>query len=148
MILKFMKRFFVLTSLVFASLDMMAQEHEMGKLTWQPRAGISVATLIDGKGDAKDGYRVGLAVGAELEYQIANRWGLGVGLLYAAQGSKIEGNAMGNPSYTVQMDYINVPLFAKWYIVKNKRIALKAGIQPGFNVRERAKGNGIDQSLE
>ena len=50
-------------------------------------------------------------------------------------GNKLDGTA------TVKLDYINIPILANVYVVKN--LAVKLGIQPAFNVNSKmAYSNG------
>ena len=50
------------------------------------------------------------------------------------QGSK-------NDDVKMNLDYINVPILANIYVVKG--LALKAGIQPAFNVSNKVKSDGV-----
>ena len=49
---------------------------------------------------------------------------------------------------TMKLDYINVPIMANFYVVKG--LALKAGIQPGFNVNSKlsASENKVSGSVD
>ena len=43
---------------------------------------------------------------------------------------------------TNRLDYINVPIMANVYVVKG--LAVKLGVQPGFNVSNKLKVNNLD----
>ena len=120
---------------MLASVASFAQ-HSVGTVTIQPKVGISVATLTDG--DDVDP-RIGLVAGAEFEYQATDIFSISAGALYSMQGAKTDG-------MTVKMDYINIPILANVYVVKG--LAVKLGIQPGFNVNSEASIKGSGYSVE
>ena len=78
------KLFFVLSTMLF-SVGAFAQ-HEVGSLTIQPKVGLNIANYTNSNGTDS---RIGLAIGAEFESQITNRFSLSVGALYSMQGAKI-----------------------------------------------------------
>ena len=99
--------------------------------------------------------RVGVAAGVEAEYGIAENFGISAGLLYSQQGVKSNegwgavftdevGDLIGGWAFegktTVKLDYINIPILAQFYPVKG--LAIKAGIQPGFNVLKKVALDG------
>ena len=124
------KLFFVLSTMLF-SVGAFAQ-HEVGSLTIQPKVGLNIANYTNSDGTDS---RIGLAIGAEFESQITNRFSLSVGALYSMQGAKIatvDASTGINVKTTFKTDYINIPIMANVYVVQG--LALKAGIQPGINV--------------
>ena len=82
--------------------------------------------------------RVGFAGGIEAEYGIAKNFGLTAGLLYSMQGASVK-DAEGDPK--LEMNYVNIPILVNAYVAKG--LALKAGIQPAFNVSNKVKVDGI-----
>jgi hypothetical protein len=88
----------------------------------QPKVGLSIANVTDIDGTDP---RYGVVAGAEFEYGVSDIFGLSAGALYSMQGAK-DGDA------TLKLDYINVPILANVYVTKG--LAIKLGIQPGFNV--------------
>ena len=129
-----MKKFMMMVAMAFATLTASAQA-EAGTLTLKPLVGINVANITDGNGDAK----VGLAAGAELGYQLNESFAVTAGAIYSMQGAK-------NDEYKVNLDYINIPILANYYITKG--LAVKAGIQPAFKVKSEAKEDGVSVDLE
>lgn len=111
-------------------------QNEVGQVTLKPMVGITNATITDDD-DSKS--RVGLAAGAELEYGVAQNFGLTVGAVYSMQGAK---SKMDGQDLKINNDYINVPILANYYVVSG--LAIKAGIQPGFKVNSKIKYNGTD----
>ena len=108
-------------------------QHAVGTVTIQPKVGLNVASLT--KSDGADP-RIGLAAGAELEYQATDMVSIAGGVIYSMQGNKYEGTLLGvNGKWTNKLDYINVPIVANVYVVKG--LAVKLGIQPGFKVNSQ-----------
>ena len=97
--------------------------------------GVNIANLT-GEGDSSP--RIGLAAGAEFQYQVSRAFGLSAGLVYSMQGAKASGIYEDlKVKTTVKTDYINIPIMANIYVVRG--LALKFGIQPGFNVNSSYK---------
>ena len=70
----------------------------------------------------------------------ANDWfGIALGLNYAQQGWKVDGN-------TLKLDYLNVPLVADFYVARG--LALKTGVQFGFLMNAKADEGDIKNSCE
>ena len=141
-----MKKFFIAASMMMLSVGALAQ-HEVGSLTIQPKVGLNIASITEG--DDSDP-RVGLAAGAEFEYQLTNMFSLSAGALYSMQGAKSTGTVQGvKAKMTVKTDYINIPILANVYVAPG--FAVKLGIQPGFNVNSSykvsAQGVNVSGSL-
>ncbi len=120
-----MKNIFLATALLLSSVATFAQ-HEVGSITIQPKVGVNIANITKNEGHDQ---RFGIAGGAEFEYQATDIFSVSAGALYSMQGAK-------NDNTTVQFDYINVPILANVYVAKG--LAIKAGVQPGFNIRHKA----------
>ena len=129
-----MKKFMMMVAMAFATLTASAQA-EAGTLTLKPLVGINVANITDGNGDAK----VGLAAGAELGYQLNESFAVTAGAIYSMQGAKNDGVKMN-------LDYINIPILANFYITKG--LAVKAGIQPAFKVKSEAKVDVVSVDMD
>ena len=108
-------------------------QNAKGAVTVQPKVGMNLANFTVDNCDTK----VGLIAGAELEYGLESNMGLAVGLVYSMEGFK-------NNDIKYHLDYINIPVVFNYYAAKG--LALKAGLQPGFNVRHKAT-NG-DQTVD
>lgn len=135
-----MKKIFLVAAMMVSSVAMFAQQ-AVGTWSIQPKIGLNVANLTDADADS----RIGLAVGAELQYQATDIFAITGGILYSMQGCKdSESGATG----TVKLDYINVPILANVYVVKG--LAVKLGIQPGFNVNSKlkAKTSGVSAEVD
>lgn len=136
-----MKRIILAVSMMVLALGTNAQR-EVGSLTFQPKLGLNISGYTD-EGDIDTSPRLGLVAGGEFEYQATEMLGLAVGLVYSAQGEKAKANGV---TLTLQADYFNIPIIANLYVAKG--LALKFGIQPGFNVKSmlEAKNNGMKVS--
>ena len=130
-----MKKFFIVLSVMLFSVGDYAQ-HEVGSLTIQPKVGLNITSITN---TVSPKARVGLALGAELESQITNKFSLSVGALYSQQGAKSSGVSQGiYVKNTIKIDYINIPIMANVYVVRG--LAFKAGIQPGININASYSG--------
>lgn len=123
-----MKKIILMAVMALATVSSFAQ-HAVGTFTIQPKVGLNLANVTDGDGDI----RVGAVAGAEFEYQISDIFSLSAGALYSMQGCK--GEVEGYDA-TVKLDYLNIPILANVYVAKG--LAVKLGIQPGFNVTSKA----------
>ena len=132
-----MRKLMVLVAMLMMTVIASAQ-HEEGDLMVQPKVGLNIATLSDADKAITD-----LHFGIEAEYMVAENFSLGLGANLSNQGAKYdyyELNANGEDSrnkYTVDLDYVHVPILASYYIIPG--LAVKAGIQPGFKMKAKAK---------
>ena len=131
-----MKKILVVAALMLSSVSTFAQ-HAVGSFNLQPKVGVSIANLTEVKGSDP---RVGLVAGVEGEYQASDIFSVSAGVLYSMQGAK--GNIGNFIDATNRLDYINVPIMANVYVVKG--LAVKLGVQPGFNVSNKIKVNNLD----
>lgn len=134
-----------MAAFVLSSVASFAQQ-AAGTFTLQPKVGLNVASMTELDGSDP---RIGLAVGAEGQYQFSDLVGVSFGLLYSQQGATGEFNFMGiNADQTMKLDYINVPILANVYLYKG--LAVKLGIQPAFKVNSSVKTtvNGNSKSVD
>ena len=122
-----MKKLFLMAVMALATVSSFAQQ-AVGTFTIQPKIGLNLANLTDSKADI----RAGVAAGVEFEYQVSDIFSLSAGALYSMQGCK---NTIEDVDVTTKLDYINVPILANVYVVKG--LAVKLGLQPGFNVSHK-----------
>ncbi|WP_273532441.1 porin family protein [Leyella lascolaii] len=134
-----MRKVIIMAVLMLSSVAAFAQR-PVGSLTVQPKIGMNFATLT--KADDSES-RIGLVAGAELEYQISDIFSISGGALYSQQGC--EWSEDGS-TRTNKLDYINIPILANVYVVKN--LAVKVGVQPAFNVNSKAKASQGDSSVQ
>lgn len=122
-----MKKLILMAVMALATVSSFAQQ-AVGTFTIQPKIGLNLANLTDGDADL----RAGVATGVEFEYQVSDIFSLSAGALYSMQGCK---NTIQDVDVTTKLDYINVPILANVYVVKG--LAVKLGLQPGFNVSHK-----------
>ena len=134
-----MRKVIIMAVLMLSSVAAFAQR-PVGSLTVQPKIGMNFATLT--KADDSES-RIGLVAGAELEYQISDIFSISGGALYSQQGC--EWSEDGS-TRTNKLDYINIPVLANVYVVKN--LAVKVGLQPAFNVNSKQKASKGDASVQ
>ena len=136
-----MKKLFLAVVAMMVSATTFAQ-NEVGQLTIQPKVGVNIANITDAD-DADP--RIGLAAGAEFEYGLTDNIGLSAGVLYSMQGVK---TTIIDDDCTWKLDYLNVPILANFYVAKG--LALKLGVQPGFKLSSKVKGeaSGVTAELE
>ena len=123
-----MKKYLFAIIMLFIYSNSFAQ-HQPNSLTIQPRIALNISNITDGGGSDS---RFGLGAGFELEYQLNKRFSVAGGLLYSMQGAK---NRIKDMDVTLKMDYVNMPILCNIYL--NKYVALKVGVQPGFNVNHK-----------
>ena len=137
-----MKKMMMMLIMATVALTASAQNtlRDNGTFTLQPKVGIGIGRL---SGEWKtysgveDKSRIGLVAGVEGEYYATEWLGIALGVNYAQQGWKMEGNGLEE---TFKYDYLNVPLTGNFYVAKG--LALKTGVQFGFLMS--AKDEGVD----
>lgn len=118
---------------------------EVGTLTLQPKIGMNLASIVNGKEirgyDSK--VLVGLTGGIEAEYVVANKFSVALGALYSKQGCAFD---VPVDYDHISLDYLNIPIVANYYIIPG--LAIKAGIQPSFlmGAKDKWKEDGHSDS--
>jgi hypothetical protein len=137
-----MKKMMMIAAMMIAAISANAQ-NEVGQITLQPKVGMNISNVTGDVWNGDKKAKVGLVAGVEAEYGIAENFGLAFGVLYSMEGCKVKyaGEGTGN----VNLDYINIPILAQYYVVPG--LAIKAGVQPAFNVRHKVGGD-YDMDLE
>jgi hypothetical protein len=109
-----------------------AQEVQFGA-----KAGVNFANLTGDDADGADA-RTSFHVGAVAEIKINEKFSVQPELLYSSQGAstkdKFEGITFES---TLKLDYINVPIMAKYYVADS--FSLEVGPQIGFLVAAEAE---------
>lgn len=122
----------ILTAILTMVVVVKAQ-HEEGDFMVQPKVGLNIATLSDADKAITD-----LHFGIEAEYMVTDNFSLGLGAILSNQGAKYDyWDESGQNKYTVDLDYVHVPILASYYVLPG--LAVKAGVQPGFKMRAKAK---------
>ena len=138
-----MKKLMILAVMAIASLTANAQQ-EVGTWSVTPKVGVNLATITDAD-DAS--FKFGLMAGADLHYQLTDKFAVSAGLFYSMQGAKEKINFLGETvKYTYNLDYVNIPILANYYVIPG--LAIKLGLQPAFNVKHKVKGESHGNSSE
>lgn len=136
-----MKRLIISLAILLPTVAAMAQ-HEEGDFTIQPKVGLNIATLSDADKSITD-----LHFGLEAEYMMSDNLSLGFGAILSNQGGKYDFlDENGKNKYTVDLDYVHVPILVSYYVLPG--LAVKAGIQPGFKMRAKAKFDDATVDLD
>jgi opacity protein-like surface antigen len=134
-----MKKLVIIAAIaVFGITSANAQEVRIGA-----KGGVNLATL---GGDVENAdHRTAFHLGGLVEIPLSERFAIQPEILYSAQGAEYEdsGSFAGVPyDYTVttKLDYIQVPVMAKVYLVEG--LALEAGPQVAFLVNDKYEYDG------
>lgn len=141
-----MKKIMFIVAMAVMAVAAKAQ-NAVGEITLKPMVGMTIANITDSDGDSK----IGVAAGLEAEFGVADKFGVTVGAVYSMQGTKSAASVSGyNASAKINLDYINIPILANYYLAPG--FAIKAGIQPGFKVNSELKvksgGTEIKQDFD
>ena len=131
-----MKKFLASALMLLAASTTTFAQNAVGSFSLQPKAGISIADMTDTQGTTS---RIGFVGGLEGEYQASDIFSLSLGVNYSQEGFK-----MKNSDNKIKLDYINVPILANVYLTKG--LAVKVGVQPGFNVGNSVTVDGNTMS--
>lgn len=139
-----MKKLMIMAAFMVAAVTANAQG-EVGSLTIQPKIGMNLASVINGKeiGGNKTKTLVGMVGGIEAEYVVANKFSVALGALYSKQGCAFD---VPYDYSHLSLDYLNIPIVANYYIIPG--LAIKAGIQPSFlmGAKDKWKDDGYSDS--
>ncbi len=125
-------------AIFFSATGANAQTPAAGSITVTPMVGVNLSNL-QGDNDVTMDYKTGLNVGAEALYMCNDNLGISAGAMYSQQGCKVKNTTLG-------IDYINVPVMLNTYVAPG--LAIKAGVQAGFKVNDKATANGVSVDLE
>jgi len=123
--------FAAFTVFTFAALQ--AQEIRFGA-----KAGVNIASLGGDLGIAELSSRTSFHIGGLVEFPLSEKFSLQPELMYSSEG--FDQWIIFLPSTEVELEYIRVPILAKYYIIKG--LSLEAGPNLGFLLS--AKNNGED----
>jgi hypothetical protein len=146
------KVFLAIAAVVLSATTAMAQS-EAGSVYIKPMVGGTLTTLTK-LDDTK--MKLGLVGGAEFGYQISDEFAVTAGVLASMQGAKSKkltftdngASVTGDGKYN--MTYLNIPIMANYYVAPG--LAIKAGIQPGFLLKNKLtatyRSGGVEVDFE
>jgi len=107
------------------------------------KGGLNLTTFSGGNYyDAKS--LVGFQVGGFAEIKVIERLSIQPEVLFSTQGAKLDGGSFGD--FDTKLNYINVPVLAKFYITK--QFTVEAGPQIGFLVSAKSEGDDVKDSFK
>lgn len=100
------------------------------------KAGVNFASFTSTSDDFTDKKaRVGIHAGVLSEFPISDMFSIQAEAMYSQQGYKLaSAGVLSDDSVEYQLDYINVPVLAKIYLVEG--LSIEAGPQFGFKINE------------
>jgi hypothetical protein len=146
-----MKKLVLFTSLViFVITDSYAQDISFGA-----KAGLNFASITGDDVDDLDG-RTAFHVGVVVEISVSDKFSVQPELFYSSQGATMEDSYTEEgfnvrEDGTIKLDYINLPIMAKYYVAEG--FSLEAGPQIGFLMNSEAEvdltvsGDGVSESI-
>ncbi len=118
------------------------------KIRFGAKAGVSISKITgDDLGDLN--MRTSLLIGGVAEIPISDKFSVQPEILYSAQGAKKDSEGVG-AELVYKLDYINVPVMAKYYIIEG--FSIEAGPQIGFLISSKidweAEGESGSEDIE
>lgn len=119
--------------IILCAVAILAVSVAQAQVRFGVKAGLNISTLT---GDVDVDPMVGAHVGGVVEFKFSEKFSLQPELLYSMQGAQ-------NSPAEIHLDYLSVPIMAKYYIIKG--LSVEAGPQIGVGVRyEDANGNDLE----
>lgn len=107
------------------------------------KAGVNFANLSNSNGDMKTAFHVGVLA----EVFINEKFSVQPELLYSSQGTSLKEEFLGGSiDVKTNLDYINIPIMAKYYLMDG--LSVQAGPQVGFLVKAEGKSGGETQDIK
>ncbi len=140
----------LLLFVVLASLGLVSNAQEEG-IRFGAKAGVNFANISGDETDDVDG-KTGFHVGAVVEIPLSDKFAFQPELVYSTQGAKSEFTEdlgggildLGTTTfeYSTKLNYLNIPLMAKFYPVQG--FSIQAGPQIGFLLsgKEKVESSG------
>lgn len=116
-----MKNLFLSAIVTFTLMSVNAQD-----ISYGVKAGVNIANTCSSNTDPRTSFHLGGMV----EFSISQIFSIQPELLYSAQGAR-------NSDISINTDFINVPIMAKYYILDD--LSLEAGPQIGFLIKSERK---------
>lgn len=139
-----MKKIVIILSVVLFAGIAQAQNFSFG-----PKVGINYS-MVSGDVTEAPTARYGLNIGGFAEYQFTKMWAVEGALMYSAQGVKDKWDAGEGTivSSVIKADYLNVPLLAKYYVVRGFNVFI--GPQFGFllSAKNHQSASGFDPQTD
>lgn len=123
---------------IFVSITVMSQNQ---KVKIGVKAGLNISSLAFDENEMNSSSRTGFTAGVMVEIPLAKNFSLQPELLYSQQGGKTSffDSDVTNSNYkgTIELNYLNIPLMLKYYVVKG--LSVQAGPQIGILLKANNK---------
>ena len=137
-----MKKIFIaLACMIMATGSAMAQK----QFTFGPKVGVDYTHFWGEDHKIYQGV-FNYQVGAFFEYRFTNKFSIAPEVVFASQGAKLDHDLLGIPFYSLNVNYINVPVMLKYYVCPSLSIDL--GPQIGFNVYSKRVLDGSKETTD
>lgn len=95
------------------------------------KAGLNLASVTGDFTEGIDG-RTSFHIGTVAEFKVSDKFSFQPELMYSSQGAKVSDSEPGYYNYesVYKVDYLNIPLMAKYYVAEG--FSIEAGPQIGF----------------
>ncbi len=121
-----------------------ANAQEKADMAFGVKGGLNISTITNADVDGINSKSlVGFHVGFFGEFMISDKFTIQPEVLYSAQGVKLE---FEGDNGELKLDYINIPIMAKYYIAD--AFSLELGPQIGFLVSAKAKSDGESEDIK
>ena len=122
-----MKKFFLIAIVLIAVTGVKAQNEGF---SIAPKIGVNIAKISGFGSSCKS--LTGLNIGITGQYRFENSFAIESGLIYSQQGVKVFLDGGGRSYFKERINYINIPVLAKYYITKGLNVFAGPGL--GFCV--------------
>ena len=117
------------------------------KVKYGAKTGLNFANITDLSSSSN---RTGFHVGGVAEIFINEKFSIQPELMYSTQGAKYDVDIdfeyiMVNAKSTIKLDYLNIPIMAKYYVMDG--LSLQAGPQIGINVKAEQEVQALGQNI-
>ncbi|MFH6958653.1 porin family protein [Flavobacterium aquidurense] len=103
------------------------------------KGGLNISNFTGYQEDVKS--LVGFHIGGFAEIKVAKKFAIQPEFLFSTQGTTIEGYN-GDSNTTVKVNYLNIPILAKYYITD--AFSVEAGPQIGFLLSAKSRSEDIN----
>lgn len=121
---------YILSTIIIVGTLLTANAQQLGA-----KAGVNFSNITGDLNALYEG-RVSFHIGVVAEFEISETFSFQPELLYSSQGAKIE-SVSGYYEHVNILSYLNIPLMAKYYLVKG--LSIEVGPQVGFLVSAKRK---------
>ena len=135
------KLFLTAAVAVFALTTVNAQD-----ITFGAKAGVNFANINASDSDENLDAITSFHVGGTVEFSISDTFSVQPELLYSAQGTSISDVIDGLGKIELNLDYINLPIMAKYYVAEG--LSLEAGPQIGFLIKAEAEIDDVSVDIK